>query len=205
MKKILGIVFPIPVAAAAVVGFWSMHSVESHASAGTPDLRKTVNVAAMSQQGAHYILPNGASSLNETYQDWVVLCQNTTSGGRCAVAQQQSDGKTHQRILSVQLMPNGDHVSGVIILPFGLSLSKGVSIFADSKPVVAQVSFSTCVSGGCLVPVNFTRQQMLQLQSAKKLEVKASSLDNHSVDLPVFSKGLTEAMARITSLSSSTN
>src|SRR5215207_3100437 len=48
-------------------------------------------------------LPGGATSLQETYSDWIVRC--SASGGLkiCALSQQQTDSKSGHRILAVEV------------------------------------------------------------------------------------------------------
>ncbi|WP_204268097.1 invasion associated locus B family protein, partial [Escherichia coli] len=70
-------------------------------------------------------LPGGATSLNETYQDWTVGCRVVNDTRSCTITQQQQrqDG---QRVLAIELRKQADQaVPGLLVLPFGLSLQGG--------------------------------------------------------------------------------
>lgn len=47
-------------------------------------------------------LPGGASSLQESYDDWRVFCMEPTGQKICILSQQQIDGRTRQRILALE-------------------------------------------------------------------------------------------------------
>ncbi|WP_069093614.1 invasion associated locus B family protein [Methyloligella halotolerans] len=70
-------------------------------------------------------LPGGASSLTETHEDWTVGCSVQAEGKRCVFSQALGNKQTGQRLLSMELRPEGDGIEGVILAPFGLRLAKG--------------------------------------------------------------------------------
>jgi len=77
-------------------------------------------------------LPGGASTLQETYEDWTVSCQSTKDATLCAIRQDQNSAQTGQRVLTVELKNvSGGKVDGVILMPFGLDLSKGATLKID--------------------------------------------------------------------------
>ncbi|MBN9047563.1 MAG: invasion associated locus B family protein [Rhizobiales bacterium] len=56
-------------------------------------------------------LPGGASSLQETYQDWQVACRIANGTRLCAISQQQTQ-QNGQRVLAIELAaPRGSTVS----------------------------------------------------------------------------------------------
>lgn len=187
--------------AAATIGIFGSFVFLTHTSATANTSSGVKQEVALPKGTSEHILPGGASSLNETYQDWRLLCRQTDAGSRCAISQQEFDGKTRQRILSMELAPTSGQMSGVIVLPFGVALNKGASIEADGKVVGSRVNFSTCVPGGCLVPVNFDRTQLASIQNGKKIEVKFSSVAGQQIALPISNKGLDKAVDRIMALS----
>lgn len=71
MNKNLKIIVPasIGVLALACIGAFTFYG---HASANTAESK--VKGANNTQPLQEYTLPRGASSLNETYQDWRVVC-----------------------------------------------------------------------------------------------------------------------------------
>ncbi|MCD4512140.1 hypothetical protein LQT97_12965 [Brucella pseudogrignonensis] len=65
-------------------------------------------------------LPNGASSINETYGDWTVNCAIADNSKRCGVSQEQGNNQTGQRVFAIDLQPPADgQTNGVLLLPFG--------------------------------------------------------------------------------------
>lgn len=105
---------------------------------------------AEGQEGAS-VLPGGASSLQETYEDWRVAC--TVQGGvkRCSLSQQHNrqDG---QRVLGIDLAPaQSGGVTGTLVLPFGLRLDAGVTLKIDEQSTGEALRFSTCLPAGCIV------------------------------------------------------
>ncbi len=74
--------------------------------------------------GAEPLLPGGAGSLTETYQDWTVTCRIADKAKLCAMSQQQTrqDG---QRVLTMEVR-NSDNgaASGVLLLTFGSRLRR---------------------------------------------------------------------------------
>ena len=77
---------------------------------------------AIGQQSAQALLPNGATSLQETYLDWQVGCQIIDNAKRCALSHQQVQ-QNGRRVLAVELQQTPDgKLAGSLVLPFGLLL-----------------------------------------------------------------------------------
>ncbi|AIN83662.1 hypothetical protein IY71_01790 [Brucella suis] len=103
-------------------------------------------------------LPGGASTLQETYQDWTVSCQSQKDTTACVMRQEQSSAQTGQRVLTAELRNvAGGKVDGVLLMPFGLDLAKGASLKIDDT-AGPNLTFSTCLPQGCLAPVSFDCQ-----------------------------------------------
>lgn len=99
-------------------------------------------------------LPNGASTLTETYQDWSVSCQSIKDQTSCGMSQMQSNPETRQRVLTVELRNMSGMAEGVIIIPFGLDLAKGANTKVG-ETALSLLHFSTCLPQGCLAPVSW--------------------------------------------------
>lgn len=197
MKKKLTIISLV--ATTTIIAGSYVFFVHAKATANTSTTAK--QEVMLSKKASEHILPGGASSLNETYQDWRLLCRQTDAGSRCIISQQEFDGKTRQQIVSVELTPSAGQMSGVVVLPFGAALNKGSSIEVDGQVVGKNLNFSTCVPAGCLVPVSFDKAQFTTLQNGKKIEVKFSSVAGQQITLPISNKGLDKAAERIIALS----
>jgi len=144
-------------------------------------------------------LPGGASSLQETYQDWSLACQSTPNIV-CAVSQQQTQ-QNGQRIMAIELRKGeGDAVSGNLVLPFGLLLDAGAALQIDDGQPREPSRFTTCLPAGCIVPLSFDAKTVAGLRSGTALKIKVKSIDQKDVNLTVSLKGLAAALDRLKAL-----
>ncbi|MBC8718060.1 invasion associated locus B family protein [Ochrobactrum sp. Marseille-Q0166] len=146
-------------------------------------------------------LPGGASTLQETYEDWTVSCQSTKEATVCAIRQDQSSAQTGQRVLTAELRNiAGGKVEGVILMPFGLDLAKGATLKTD-ETAGPTLTFSTCLPQGCLTPVSFDAKQVAALKAGANLNVNATALSpSQPVAFKVSLKGFGAALDRIIAL-----
>lgn len=145
-------------------------------------------------------LPGGASSLNETYQDWSVACAQDTSAKRCVLSQVQAQ-QNGQRLLAIELnAPTANSVSGTLVLPFGLALEPGVTFQVDDKPAMQPVHFHTCVPVGCLVSVAFDAPTLVALRAGAALKVKAVAVGGASAPFSISLQGFGTALDRVETL-----
>jgi invasion protein IalB len=146
-------------------------------------------------------LPGGASSLRETYEDWIVSCVQRE--GRHCLLQHQQNQKNGQRILAVEVVGSADGkvAAGTLVLPFGLALDAGVSLQIDEKPSEAPLRFSTCLPAGCVVPLNFDGEFLAALRKGVTLKtmVKAANT-NEPISFSVPLNGFSAAFDRVTAL-----
>nr|WP_255695864.1 invasion associated locus B family protein [Shinella sp. NM-101] len=145
-------------------------------------------------------LPGGASSLSETHKDWMVSCAQDRAATRCVISQVQTrqDG---QRVLAVELnAPDGDTVSGMVILPFGLALDPGVTLQIDDKPAMPALRFRTCLPGGCLVTIAFDAPALTALRAGGALKLVATADGGGAVPFSVSLQGFAAALDRATAL-----
>jgi invasion protein IalB len=155
-------------------------------------------VTGAAEQGQ---LPGGAQSVTETYQDWQMVCGQPQQGVKqCAVAQQQTDSKTGQRILGVELRPQGDKAEGIMLLPFGLTLDKGVTLHVGEAEFGSGLRFKTCLLQGCVVPLSFDAKAVAALRKAPTLTVNAFGDADQPVTFSISLKGFSPAFDRATAL-----
>lgn len=166
-------------------------------SAAAAALMANAAFAAPAERGAE--LPNGASSLQETYQDWSLTCRSSPRTA-CAILQQQAQ-RSGRRVLAVELQrKSGDVLAGTLVLPFGLSLDAGVSLRIDDAAAFKSSRFSTCVPAGCLVPLSFDAKTVAALRAGSTLKVKAQSVDARQLTFSISLKGFAAAFQRLKSL-----
>ncbi len=146
-------------------------------------------------------LPGGASSLKETYKDWIVGCSQNGTTKRCVLSQVQTQ-QNGQRVLAIELTaPAGNTVSGTLVLPFGLALDSGVTFQIDDKPAMAPLRFRTCIPAGCLVSVTFDAPTMVALRAGAALKIKAVADGGAAAPLSVSLQGFGTALDRVAALS----
>lgn len=165
----------------------------------------SMSVFALSGQAASG-LPNGASSLAESYHDWRLTCQSgnnmagNNAGPQCLVSQQVFNSQPRQLLVAMRLQPDGMQTRGELTLPFGLDISKGIALLTDGQSVGDIYPFNTCLPVGCIVSLEFDQNQLNTLEKSKTIEVTISFLTGKVMRLPLSPKGLTEAMKRVSSL-----
>lgn len=145
-------------------------------------------------------LPGGATSLQETFNDWMVSCAVQGNVKACSIMQQQNNQQTRQRVLAIELSTAGDKVEGAILLPFGLLLDRGVVLQIDEQPAQPTLKFKTCVPGGCMIAVNFDAKTIASLRAGTVLKAKVAVDGGPDQVLPISLKGLGQALDRIVSL-----
>jgi invasion protein IalB len=146
-------------------------------------------------------LPGGASSLQETYQDWRVACQIAKGVRLCAISQQQTQ-QNGQHVLAIGLAaPSGNTVSGTLVLPFGLTLDSGVTFQIDDKPAMQLMRFRTCLLAGCLVSVTFDALKLAALRSGTALKVRAVADGGTAMSFSISLQGFAAALDRVAALS----
>jgi invasion protein IalB len=147
------------------------------------------------------LLPGGASSLTETYQDWTVTCRIADEAKICAMSQQQTrqDG---QRILTMEVRNSvNGAASGVLLLPFGLALDAGVKLQVKDGASLPPLPFSTCLPVGCVVPLKFDADTIAALRGGPSLSITARAHDStQEVPLSLSLSGFAAALDRLNSL-----
>ena len=144
-------------------------------------------------------LPGGASSLNETYQDWQVSCAIRGEVKQCAMLQAQAQ-QNGQRVFSIELGMAATGMAGVIILPFGLVLDKGASLAVDDTPLDAPLHYRTCLPVGCLLLVGFDPGTLISLRAGTALRITAFADDTQEQSFSVSLKGFSAALDRVIDL-----
>lgn len=147
-------------------------------------------------------LPNGASSINETYGDWTVDCRIVNAQKQCLLVQAQRDSQTGQRIYAIELRPPVDgKTEGTILMPFGLNLDVGAILKLDDKDLGKGLRFSTCLPHGCLLPVSFPAVATDAMRKGAKLVVASLNISSgEAVTFNVSLNSFGDALDRLTQL-----
>jgi invasion protein IalB len=146
-------------------------------------------------------LPGGATSLQETYQDWLVICGLTEAGKLCSLSQQQAQ-QNGQRVLAIELTVTAEGaVSGNLVLPFGLALAAGATLQVDDQSAQSPMAFSTCFPAGCVVPLTFDAEDIAAMRSGEQLKVNVRvEGTTEPTTLAISLRGFSAALDRTQSL-----
>lgn len=144
------------------------------------------------------VLPGGASSLSETFEDWTVSCASASGETQCVVSQIQTQQQTGQQVLDIRLSPvrQDDGYQGNLALPFGLEFARGVTVRLDDGQTGKPFTFKTCFPAGCVVPINFDKSTLDALRKGAALKLAAVSVDNQNIPFTVSLKGFGAAFDR---------
>ena len=151
------------------------------------------------------ISPSAASgeptSVQETYQDWIVMCAQREGKKVCALTQQQLDKDSRQRVVAVEVNNfTAEKAEGTLVLPFGLAVSREVTLQIDGVALGAPLHFRTCVAAGCLVSLSFDTQSVTTLKKGTALAVNASADGGKPVSFTLSLKGFANAFDRTAAL-----
>jgi invasion protein IalB len=147
-------------------------------------------------------LPNGATSISETYGDWTVACAIENSAKLCTLGQSQGNKQTGERTFVFEMRSSKDgQTPGTILVPFGLKLESGAILKLDDKDLGRGLRFSTCVRQGCLLPFSFPTVATDAMKTAKTLTVAALNFSNgEPVTFTVSLNGFEPGLARLAEL-----
>ncbi|MGX9393925.1 invasion associated locus B family protein (plasmid) [Nitrobacteraceae bacterium UC4446_H13] len=147
-------------------------------------------------------LPNGASSINETYGDWTVDCRIVDRQKQCSLSLAQGNKETGQRLFAIELCsPKDGKTEGNVLMPFGLNLDAGALLKLDDKDLGKGLRFSTCVPQGCLLPISFPAVATDAMRKATKLVVASLNLSsNEPVTFNISMNGFSTALTRTSEL-----
>lgn len=145
------------------------------------------------------VLPAGATSVQESYQDWAVVCQRQDAAEKCAMTETQIDPQSKQRIVSLELSASADGsgVSGVLYLPFGIDFRDGARLKVGDAPLGDTLAFRTCLPVACLVPISFDTATIAALRKADILGIDVvASQTGKPLTLGLSLKGFGPAVDR---------
>lgn len=140
--------------------------------------------------------PNGASSLQEAYQDWQLNCAIRDNARSCSVVQDQTQ-QNGQRLLTVEIGMRSGGAVATLLLPFGILFDSGVTPQIDDQEPLQPLRFRTCLPTGCIVLFPIDPATLGKLRAGSSLKLAVTTASNTSLTFPVSLKGLTAALDRL--------
>mgnify|MGYP001030713729 CR=1 FL=1 len=83
-----------------------------------------------------------------------LVCWQICSSKKCGMVQQQQQRGTRQRALTIALRAKGGGLDGLLVLLFGLTLSRGGNVGVYDASVQHAIPFKACLPSGCVVPLS---------------------------------------------------
>jgi invasion protein IalB len=120
----------------------------------------------------------------------------------CMLSQEQIQLQARQRVLTIELQLEAGGVKGVLLLPFGLSLKKGVTYQLEEGQAGSVQHFRTCLPAGCLIEIDFDSRTVASLKSGKSLKIKGTGDNGQEVAFSISLTGFAGALARLEALAS---
>lgn len=167
-----------------------------------------VNAQEATAQTTPQAVPqDGPTALSETYQDWVINCQQVrgedgTATRLCEMSQELRQQDSNQRVLLISIVPAVDAAAprATIIAPFGLNLSKGVRVLVDENDIAA-VPFATCLPAGCVAYLDLESATLDKLRASETAQIVLQPRQSEESLLVTISlAGFTAAWRRLEEL-----
>lgn len=147
-------------------------------------------------------LPGGATSLQESFEDWTVNCG--LPGGRrvCVLTQVQTDPQSKKRALTIEIgAADGKSLTGVLALPFGIDLTSGATMQIDAAAALPPQPFRVCLPAGCMVPFVFEGEVLAQMKTGQQLKITTRAFEGgQPLAFTVSLKGFAAGLARLQTL-----
>ena len=147
--------------------------------------RAAQNIPAGTLAPTGNTLANGASAINEVYEDWTVDCR-----------------QTRQTVFAIDLdVPRDNNLSGTVLMPLGVKLDAGAIVRLDDKPFGQGLRYSACVAQGCIAPLTVPAASVDTLRKAQNISIASLNLSNNEpVVFRISMKGFSPALDRLVQL-----
>lgn len=101
------------------------------------------------------------SPVSHSYGKWKVKCDRDDSARTCILFQELVRKEDNTRVALLEFKKtNTSDAAVTLTLPFGLNVSKGVSIQINGGAESKSISYSTCYKQGCIVPMTFDKNAL---------------------------------------------
>ena len=140
---------------------------------GLPDTTVTGLVSAHSLDTPQQI--PGVPPTTSQFSDWELICAGIT-GADCHLSQRSQPGSAeNQARISLAAGDGADTLSGSLTLPFNVPLDSRITLQTGAGAIDGPLSFATCNPQGCVLPINFSGEQVEALSRGILLQANATS------------------------------
>jgi invasion protein IalB len=157
---------------------------------------KTLGIAMFLSvaMGATVALGQDADGTSIQFVDWTLQCATQNTQKTCIIKQVITQTDQVEPLLRIELGQNdAGGLSGLIVTPFGLDVTKGISLSIDGG-ARWNLPFRTCRAFGCVVPMNLGADIVESLKSGQEITVTLYGLGVQSnLNVPMSLAGFTSA------------
>ncbi|WP_171180651.1 invasion associated locus B family protein [Ruegeria sp. HKCCD8929] len=128
------------------------------------------------------------------FENWTVNCAEAEGQRQCAMSQSLNLQNQPGLLLRMELQrgPEGG-AAGVVVVPFGLDITKGISLSIDGGPRW-NLPMRTCQNFGCVIPITVGPAIVEEMKQSGTIQVSLYTLDGgKTLDVPVSLTGFTAA------------
>lgn len=114
------------------------------------------------------------------------------------MVQSQVDWQRKLALVVMVTTPVAGISKGVLVTPFGVSLSEGVSMRIDGEAGGSHAGFAVCFLNGCIVPIELARDRLDLMASGRLLQVSVVTFGSREpLNFNVSLKGFGAAIRRL--------
>lgn len=134
----------------------------------------------------------------QRFDDWTVTCNSTKDKKKiCILTQQVSATKKDKvevlAIYQIGYFESGEKLKMVQILPLGVNLLAGTTIFSGEK-LIAPAKYEICTQIGCQAVVKISDQDLDTILSSANNFLMHINSEGEQVNWPISNKGLKEGL-----------
>lgn len=157
-------------------------------------LKSVMRVACAICVGAGASFAQTKETSSTAFESWTVNCAEENGQKLCAMSQSLNLQNQSGLLLRMELQRGQqDEASGIIVVPFGLDIGKGISLSIDGGPRW-NLPMRTCQNFGCVVPVTVGPEMVEQLKKSGAIQITLYTLDGgKTLEVPVSLAGFTAA------------
>lgn len=118
--------------------------------------------------------------LNEMHGEWHLFCDSQNKIGSCIMSQRQFDPKSKSLVIAMEIDSfSSQYAAGRLTMPFGLSLSHGVSFSTSSSREASYADYHSCNKFGCNVPLNMEAEGLVDFKNNSEVNIMATLPKNY--------------------------